>query len=82
MNGPNVIVLSDALWQRRFGGDRSLIGTQVRFNGRALTVIGVAPAGFHGLSGAADAFVPITLATLFEYSEILTELANDPRGPR
>jgi len=25
-NGPNVIILSDALWRRRFGGDRAIIG--------------------------------------------------------
>ena len=73
---PDVVVLSRALWQRRFGADTGIIGKSVRFNGRALTVIGVAPAGFRGLSGGADAFVPITLAPWIEYSEILTEAGN------
>jgi len=73
---PAVVVLGHQLWQRRFGGDRGIVGKEVRFNGRALTVIGVTPAGFRGLTGAADAFVPITLAPLFEYSEILKESGN------
>jgi len=73
---PAVVVLSHQLWQRRFGGERGIVGREVRFNGRALTVIGVAPPGFRGLTGAADAFVPISLAPLFEYSEILKETGN------
>lgn len=73
---PAVVVLGHDLWKRRFGADRGIVGREVRLNGRALTVIGVAPAGFRGLTGTADAFVPITLATVFEYSEILTEAGN------
>src|ERR1041385_4582047 len=73
---PAVVVLGHQLWQRRFGGDRGIVGREVRFNGRALVVLGVAPAGFRGLTGSADAFVPISLAPLFDYSGILTEAQN------
>ncbi len=73
---PGVAVLGHALWQRRFGGDAAIVGKDIRFNGRALTVVGIAPRGFRGLSGNADVFVPITLATVFEYPEILTETGN------
>lgn len=73
---PLVVILSHALWQRRFGADSAIVGKDVRLNGRALSVLGVAPAGFRGLSGNADAWVPISLATLFEYSEILAEAGN------
>jgi predicted permease len=73
---PAIVVLSHALWKRRFGGDSSIVGKDVRFNGRALTVVGVAPAGFRGLGGNADAYLPISLATLFEYSGILAEDGN------
>ena len=73
---PLVVVLSHALWQRRFGGDAAIVGKDVRLDGRALSVIGVAPAGFRGLSGNADAWVPISLASLFEYSGILAEAGN------
>ena len=73
---PAVVVLGHQLWQRRFGGDPGIVGREVRFNGRALIVLGVAPAGFRGLTGSADAFVPISLATVFDYSGILTEAQN------
>ncbi|HET7786122.1 MAG TPA: ABC transporter permease, partial [Myxococcales bacterium] len=41
-----VVVLSDALWRRRFGADRSVIGRVLTLNGEPYTVIGVARAGF------------------------------------
>jgi putative ABC transport system permease protein len=73
---PAVVVLSHGLWQRRFGADSALVGSDLRLNGRSLTVIGIAPAGFRGLSGNADVFVPISLAPVFEYPSILTQAAN------
>jgi predicted permease len=42
----NVIVISHGLWQRRFGGDRAIVGQTVQVNGIARTVIGVMPASF------------------------------------
>lgn len=44
-----VVVLSDGLWRRRFGGDRRILGRPIQMNGQAFTVVGVAPAGFRGL---------------------------------
>jgi len=41
-----VVVLSDALWQRRFGGDPSIVGRQVVLDGEPHTVIAVMPPGF------------------------------------
>jgi predicted permease len=43
-----VVVLGYSTWQRRFGADRSVIGTVVRVNGQPCTIVGVAPAGFAG----------------------------------
>lgn len=41
-----VAVVSYGLWQRRFGGQRDLIGQSLTLNGDSYTVIGIAPAGF------------------------------------
>src|SRR5579884_3513252 len=42
----SVVVLGYALWQSRFGGDRGIIGRQIRLDGAPATVIGVMPRGF------------------------------------
>src|SRR4029079_11699528 len=47
-NGHPVVVLSDSFWQRRFGGDASIVGRTVMLNGVAYTVIGIAPPEFRG----------------------------------
>ena len=38
-----VVVLSDALWRSRFGGDPGVVGRTVTLNEQPFTVVGVAP---------------------------------------
>lgn len=57
-----VVMLSHALWQRRFGGDEKIVGRQLTLNREGYTVIGVMPADFeYGID--ADVSVPIGLST-------------------
>jgi predicted permease len=63
-NGPSVVILGYGLWQRRFGGDPSVVGRQIRISGRATTVVGVMPADFRlpldfGASGRTEAWFPL-----------------------
>ncbi len=41
-----VVILTDGLWRRRFGGDPSVLGRAIELNGEPWTVIGVLPAEF------------------------------------
>ena len=55
-------MLSDGFWQRRFGGDPSIVGQSITFNAAPATVIGVLPADFRHLEinpeRPADLFSP------------------------
>jgi putative ABC transport system permease protein len=44
--GNRVVILSHELWQRRFGGDRAIIGKSVTLDGQQFQVIGVMPPRF------------------------------------
>jgi putative ABC transport system permease protein len=58
--GPDVIVLCDALWRRRFGGDGAIVGRQIPLDGDLYTVIGVMPKGFEDvLAPSAEFWVPM-----------------------
>jgi predicted permease len=60
-----VVVLAYQFWQRRFGGDPSVVGTIVRIDGVAARVIGVTPPAFHGVYHGVDieGFVPLGFRT-------------------
>ena len=58
----NVVILSYRLWQSHTGSDPGALGTTIRLDGEAYTVIGVAPAGFRDAAvGDVDAWVPLDL---------------------
>jgi putative ABC transport system permease protein len=60
LKGPNVVVLSDRLWRRRFGGDRAVIGRQITLDENSYIVIGVMPKGFENvLAPAAELWAPL-----------------------
>ena len=59
-----VVVLSNGLWRRRFGGDAGILGKKILLDGQARAVVGVMPAGFKVLQTSAtspndvDVWVP------------------------
>jgi putative ABC transport system permease protein len=67
-----VVVLSDRLWRRRYGGDPALVGGTVRISDVPLTVVGIMPAGFSGLSDKSEVWIPRTMAPRLTYADYLT----------
>jgi predicted permease len=62
-SGHPVVVLSRGFWQRRFGADPGVLNQDIRINGHAMTIVGVAPPRFVGvdMSSSADLFVPLMM---------------------
>jgi len=71
-----VVILSHDLWTRRYGADLAILGKTVRVNSRELTVIGIMPPGFRGLTGRAEMWFPATQAPRLTYPEYLTSNQN------
>jgi putative ABC transport system permease protein len=44
-----VVILSNGLWQRKFGGDPGVVGKQIPVNGIPYTVVGILPANFENI---------------------------------
>jgi len=60
-----VMVISYELWQRRFAGDRRVVGQTVPLNGAPFAIVGVAPPRFQGTTVLhSDVWVPITAMPL------------------
>lgn len=57
---PNVVILSEGLWRRRFGADPGVIGRVVRINDVPRTIVGVMPASFVFPTGA-ELWTPLSL---------------------
>jgi predicted permease len=56
-----VVILGDALWRRRFGGDPGIVGRHIRLSGVAHEVIGVMEAAFPFPERPFDVWVPLTV---------------------
>jgi putative ABC transport system permease protein len=56
--GPAVALISYGLWQRRFGGDRHVLGQSLNLEGRRTTIIGVLPPAFD-LPNEAELWIPL-----------------------
>ena len=54
-----VVILSNGLWKRRFGGTTGLLGQEIDLNGAAYTVVGIMPAGFAFPTPQTELWAPI-----------------------
>ena len=71
-----VAILSARLWKRKLASDPASVGGTIVVNDVPLTIIGILPEGFTGLSGKAELWVPPPMAARLYYSEYLTTPQN------
>ncbi|HEX4682065.1 MAG TPA: ABC transporter permease [Gemmatimonadaceae bacterium] len=65
-SSPDVAVLSDALWRRRYRSDPAIVGRSIDMDGKPTTIVGIAPPGFEfplggDLGQPAEAFLLMRL---------------------
>jgi putative ABC transport system permease protein len=54
-----VVIISNGLWQRRFGGEKNILGRTIVLDGQGYTVIGVMKAGFRFQDSTTDLWMPM-----------------------
>ncbi|MBV8515341.1 MAG: ABC transporter permease [Acidobacteria bacterium] len=61
-----VVVISDRYWKTRFHADPNIVGKQAAINGHPVTIVGVTPEGFEGITPllSMQAYLPLGMATL------------------
>src|SRR5262245_44038742 len=64
----SVVLISEGLWRRRFGGDSEILNKKVRLNNLPMTVIGVMPAYFPYTQELVDFWLPMSLTRPTESS--------------
>jgi predicted permease len=84
--GPLVAILSYGLWQRRFGGDPSIVGREILLSGQPHVVVGVMPAQFQFLDSYVRLWVPAAfssreLAQGARYLTVVGRLKTDVPAP-
>jgi putative ABC transport system permease protein len=67
-----VALIGDRLWRQRYSADPAALGRTVAVNGVPLTIVGVMPAAFTGVSGQAMLWFPTGMAPQLTYREYLT----------
>ena len=59
--GAKTVMLSHGYWQRRFGGERSVIGRSIQVDAQTRTIVGVMPRGFRVVDRDFDLLVPFSI---------------------
>ncbi len=71
-----VTMISWRLWRRKFAGDPAIMGRTIVINDVPLTIVGILPEGFTGLTGKAELWIPPPMAARLTYAEYLTTPQN------
>ncbi|KAA6464915.1 ABC transporter permease [Acidobacteria bacterium AB60] len=73
-----VVVLSYDYWRRRFNSDPGVVGRAVSMDGHPMTIVGVAPKGFHGTQSFVDmaAFMPLSELVIDTPADLIQGLQN------
>jgi predicted permease len=58
---PKTVILSYGYWQRKFGGDPSVIGRRIMVDGDATEIIGILPQDFRFMNSSAAVIIPMQL---------------------
>jgi predicted permease len=58
-NGPGRVMLSYGYWQRRFGGDRTIVGRNIMVDSQSREIVGVMPRGFRFVDSDFDLATPL-----------------------
>jgi predicted permease len=77
--GPDVVILGWGYWQRRFGGDPSIVGRTLTSDSGSLKVVGVMPRGFRVVTIEPEVLVPLwfdrsTLTLVFFQYQMVARL--------
>jgi predicted permease len=71
-----VTVISSRLWRRMFASDPASVGATIVVNDVPLSIVGILPEGFRGLTGKSELWIPPPMAARLTYSEYLTTRQN------
>jgi putative ABC transport system permease protein len=71
-----VTLIGARLWRRKFAGNPAVIGETLVVNDVPMTVVGILPDGFAGLTGKAELWIAPPMAARLTYSEYLTTPQN------
>src|SRR6185369_1203326 len=72
IGGPSAVILTDALWKRRFASNPEIVGKTIQLNGAPMRVVGVLPASFD----FASVFTPGSRVDLFSPFPLAKETDN------
>src|SRR5215469_3364490 len=65
-NSHRVVMMSYGYWQRRFGGDTSVVGRNIEVDSQAREIVGVMPRGFEVVNQDFDMLIPLAFDPLHQ----------------